>query len=483
MRNFHPVSVAVRLLTGLTLATLVLAGCSTEEPDGPRNLVVVTVDTLRADRLQTYGYFRDVAPNIDALAGESLVFERCLAPIAQTTPSHLSLMTSLYPFEHGVSNNFARLSPEAQREQAFASSDVLRTFAQTLGDGVHTAGFVSAAPVKRLTGLANGFRTWDEPSETRRSGQETNQAALAWLANQTGPFFMWVHYMDAHGPYAVGLYPPAEYAERYQTDAELEAYLAERRMVGTEGAPENDIARPDVLANLYDGSVKLADDAVGELLDALRAKGLWEETVVVLLSDHGQGLWQHYAFGHGDVWDEQLRVPLLMRVPGEAPRRLAPLMGIIDVMPTALALVDGFEAGGFLRQARGRNVLAPDFDEPVVFGMGDEFTRSFSLIEGDWKIVRRSQGPSALFSLRDDPFELTDVSGEFTERAAELEARLSAEIEAQRAKNAAFRSGSATSLPVTDTEHLDELRDLGYLGHDDEDEPDEDEPAAESPPK
>ena len=470
MRNFQPVSVAVPLLT-----VLALTGCTTDAVDDSRadNLVLITVDTLRADRLETYGYFRALAPSIDALAGESLVFERCLAPIPQTTPSHLSLMTGLYPYEHGVSNNFARLPEEEAREKAFSPNDVLRTFAQVISPNIHTAGFVSAAPVKRLTGLANVFQTWDEPTETRRTGDLTNRAALSWLAEQAEPFFMWVHYMDAHGPYEAGHYPPGEYETLYGIDDGLVAFMSERHIVGEPNAGPEELAEAYALANLYDGSVTFADQAVGELLDALRTKGIWEETVVVLMSDHGQGLWQHYSVGHGDVWNEQLQVPLMMRVPGEQPRRLDPSMSIIDVLPTALGFVRGFEGSSFLEQARGQNVLAPAFAEREVFGMGDEFFKSTTLVDGDWKLMRRGGGLEALFSVSKDPFELTDLSESNPDVAQRMSTRLDQELARQRATNEAFRSGSATSVPVTDTEHIDQLGDLGYLGGDESEEEDD----------
>ncbi len=465
------VQVTVRKLVALFALAGLVASCSSREPDDARakNLVLITVDTLRADHLQSYGYFRETAPHIDALAGESMVFERCFAPIAQTTPSHLSLMTGLYPFQHGVADNFASLPAEVQRERAFAPSEVLQSFAQIVGQGVHTAGFVSAAPVKSLTGLANGFQTWDEPETLRRRGLDTNVAAIAWLNEHTGPFFMWVHYMDAHGPYAVGIYPPDEILALYPADAALATYLADRGVESRPDAPPNDTARPEVLTNLYDGSVRMADEAVGELLDALRTKGVWEETAVVLMSDHGQGLWQHYSWGHGDVWDEQLRVPLMVRVPGRQPERLDPLMSIIDVLPTALRFVDGFPSADFTRQARGKDVFSETFTEPAVFGMGDRFTKTFSLTDENWKVVLRPDGTVSLFDRRADPFELNDVFDANQDRAESMRSQLTSEIEAQRRTHESFKLGASTGELVTDEQHLDELGGLGYSGEDQED--------------
>ena len=467
-----------QLVAGFALAGLA-SSCSEDGPGSAhaKNLVLITVDTLRADHLKSYGYFRETAPNIDALAGESMVFERCLAPIAQTTPSHLSLMTGLYPYQHGVADNFANLPAEVQRERAFASSEVLQTFAQIIGRGVHTAGFVSAAPVKRLTGLANGFQTWDEPEGVRRDGFDTNKAAVAWLDQHTGPFFLWVHYMDAHGPYAVGIYPPDEILELYPSDAALANYLSDRGIEERPDAELNYMARAEVLTNLYDGSVRMADKAVGELLGALRSRGLWEETVTVLMSDHGQGLWQHYSSGHGDVWEEHLRVPLIIHVPGHKPERLNPLMSIIDVLPTALRFVDGFQSAEFYRQARGSDVFSKGFAEPGVFGMGDRFTKTFSWTDGKWKVLLRADGAVSLFDLGADPFELDDVHDANKARANKMLGQLKSEIELQRRTHENFKAGASTGELVTDEQHLDELGDLGYLGV----EPDEEHPNSVTP--
>lgn len=427
-----------------------------------RNLVLITADTLRADHLRTYGYHRDTAPNIDDLAKSSLVFDRCFSPIARTTPSHLSLMTGRYPFEHGVSSNFMQLPVAERSARAFDSEGGLSTFAESIRASIHTAAFVSAAPVKRITGLANGFETWKEPSKNRRPGRRTNKAMLEWLAEQEEPFFLWVHYMDAHGPYEEEGYPPKSYADLFDEDQALREYLEERSFAESFSGIHVENARPGPMTNLYDGSIRLLDEAVGELLAALREKGVWDESLIVFLSDHGQGLGQHGYSGHGEVWEEHLRVPLFVRGPGVPVGRNDQLMSIIDVLPTALSFAPEFPAGSFLQQSRGVNVLSTDFAERAVFGMGGKEEGSFSLTEGHWKYILRPEATDSLFDLSSDPFELDDLLEKESERAGRMKQRLLEEILSQKEAHARLSSGATQG--TIDPKHLEELRALGYTG-------------------
>jgi arylsulfatase len=439
----------------------------TEVP--PRNLVLVTIDTLRADHLGCYGYFRETTPNLDRLAAESIVFDRCFAPIAQTTPSHLSLMTSVYPIEHGVTANFVNENPEVQRENAFRSSDDLATIATRLrNQGYRTGGFVSASPVKRITGLASGFETWSEPDDHRRSGSETTAEVLAWLDGVTGPYFLWVHYFDPHGPYVPPEHPPPPYDTRYAADDALARHLAEREFPPTVEARFVPKTETDRFVNLYDGSVRMFDDAFGELLEALDTRDDRDATVLVVTADHGQGLGQHEFATHGLVWDEQLRVPLLVRVPGEAPHRVSVSMSSIDVVPTVLRFLPRFDPDPYWRQARGQDVLDASFPGTPVFGMSTVRRGLRTLIEDRWKLIVHDGGDVRLFDLEADPFELTDVRAAESPRAREMAERLERLVADQRERGGHFRSRvdpDAIVAPV-DEKLLDEMRALGYVGDD-----------------
>lgn len=426
------------------------------EPEEPWNLVLITADTLRADHLGCYGYFRDTSPKIDRLAEECLLFEQCISPIPRTTPSHLSLMTGVYPIEHGIVKNSARAPKAIQEKAAFRGGPRLETVAQALSErGYQTGGFVSAAPVKKITGLATGFEEWDEP-KGRRSGEATNKRAERWLDEVEEPFFMWVHYMDAHGPYEVG---KSTATRRFESDEGLKEYQKKRGFG----------AGSDFSVNEYDAAVTLIDDATGDLVAELQARDMWDRTMFVFMSDHGQGLGQHGFFGHETVWGEQLRVPFLLRYPGVQRGRDDRLMCLIDAFPTVLARMPGLSDLAFFEQSRGVDVLASDFEPRPVFGMSVRVEKAFSLTTPEWKYIKRRNDENALYDRANDPHELANVIDEHPEVAARLEGELLASMEEQRQRAALLAPDGETVDDVSEAleaEHLEQLRALGYTGDD-----------------
>jgi len=440
--------------------------------EAPFNLVIVTLDTLRADHLGCYGYFRDTTPHLDALSKESLRFTRCYAPIAHTTPSHASLFTSVYPFEHGITANTVLQSEDRQREAAFRPSPTLQTLAQALqAKGVATGGFVSAAPVKRITGLAAGFDGWSEPAEHRRPGHETIADALAWLdATRARPFFLWVHLFDAHGPFDAD-YPPAEYRTRYQAGEALKQWLAERRFPARISGVNTDETDTTNVVDLYDGAVRYLDDQLAPLLERLGTPEMRASTLLVVTADHGQGLGQHDFLAHGIVWSEQLAVPLLMRLPTrlEGVKQLAAAaagaidapLSTIDVVPTALARLPGLVDDSFFHQLRGVDVLAEAFTPRGVFGMAPLTRGLLAYTTTHWRLIRGKEGAPQLYDLERDPYELEDVAARHPEIAARLDRALLAEVERQKRREAIHAQG-AEEGGAPDPKHLEELEKLGY---------------------
>ena len=446
-----------------------LFACSGSEPESadlPPNLLLLTLDTLRTDHVGGYGYPRDTTPNLDALMNEALVFERCFAPIAHTTPSHLSLLTGVYPQEHGVLSN-ANLKPaNVQEANSFVATQSLISFAQHAAQrGYATGGFVSAAPLKAITGLSQGFGAWSEPQGARRTATDTLLKACAWLDGQTGdaPWFMWVHLFDAHGPYVRGQQPPPPYDDLFQEDEALRARLERMgfsaelrgRQVGKTTAVE--------LVNLYDGSVRWLDDQLAPLFERLGSRGDWARTAVVVVGDHGQGLGQHDYLAHGVVWEEQLAVPLIMRLPGHAPARIPQLLSIVDVLPTISALLPGLAAEEFTGQFYGTNALATG-PRPPVFGMSPP-KRGLTMLRGTrWKIVRGDAGDE-LYDLDADPFERLDVAADHPDELARQAAALDEFMADQRLRGerqAKLRQG--LQVDGTNAAHLREMEELGYMG-------------------
>ncbi len=452
---------------------------STERLKGRPNVLLITVDTLRADHLGCYGYFRDTSPTLDALARDSIFFERCLVPVAQTLPSHLSLMTGVYPLEHGITSNLEK--PGGQR---FASTPELRTAAEFFkSKGYTTAAFVSATPLKRASGIAAGFEVFNEPSHARRLGAETTQAVEAWLASRPAePFFLWVHYFDPHAPYD----PPSPYEGMFKTDSQLEALLTarsapsrvqkqrnDRRVV-----PEDEAWDTRKAINGYDGEIRYVDDQVKALIAALRERSQWDRTVFAFTSDHGEGLGQHGIVMHDAVWFEQLHVPLLIRVPGMPGRRVSRAVRSIDVTPTLLALAPDLQADEYLKQCRGTNALAPGYGPVDWFGQEpggrDE---AYTLCSGDWKLITGDGAGELLFHLPTDPHELKNVAKDQADIVKRMRDQLRTLLADQRTRGRRYQQGR-TSAPSDDADRVqrrEELRGLGYM--------DTEEPEDEEDPK
>lgn len=438
-----------------------LATCSRSAPGGGHeeersSILLVVIDTLRADHLGAYGYVRDTSPNIDALASDSIVFERAMTPMATTLPAHVSIMTATQPLRHGVLNNNLRFEPSPE----------FVPFAEMMQRrGYETAAFVSAGPVSRETGLGSGFDVYDQPEDAPRRAEETVDAFLAWLDGRGGsraPFFAWIHLWDPHSPYD----PPQEYASIFEADEVLAGLLKERGVPRL--APFGDVmVDVEGLYNAYDGDVRYTDTQLGRALDRLKASGLYEDVAVVLASDHGEGLMQHGWLGHGRIHDEQLWSAMMIKPPaslGITPRRVQEVVSTMDVVPTVaglLAMDLGEEAEA---QFDGVNRLRPT-DESHAWVLSErvhrqrqgwEPGRKLALTGRRWRIVVSSEGDSELFDLRHDPHELENVWTGHGEVAAGLERRLRSLLAAYRAKPRVDRQRMGGA-------HEEQLRALGYV--------------------
>lgn len=455
---------AVRRLLAAIPACAALIACSpagpTADPSLP-NVVFVTLDTTRADHLGLYGYFRDTSPRLDAFADQAIVFDDAIAPMATTLPTHTSLFTGTEPLEHGV---LANLGHGGKR---FTPSPTLRTFASVAREaGYATAAFVSSAPLKRNSGIEAGFETFEQPegNATVRMGNVTMDAALHWLADASEPFLLWVHTYDAHWPFVV----PEDFVHPFDQQAELAAWMHERHV--SEMSVREGVGPEEALPTIerYDTAVHFQDAQLGRLLDALSARPDWERTVVVILADHGEGLSQHDHAAHGGTWNEHLRVPLLMRFPGEAPRRVPGTLSVTDVLATLIPRlgVPAFES--LLAQTSGRDALAPDAaPRPVVSqDTGRHLEQPgyrFALTTPHWKYIETVEGKEQLYDRSTDPYELRDVSGSHPEVAGELRALLAAARSAQQERGASLRAGETPPPQQADPELIRQLCALGYV--------------------
>jgi arylsulfatase A-like enzyme len=393
------------------------------------NVLLLLVDTLRADRLGCYGAAPSPSPTLDGLATTGMVFEESIAQSAWTLPSVASLFTGLHPRSHGVVGvaadgavpALAADEPRRSRDPSYLA-DVIPTLAERAQRaGVTTVG-VSANPLVSVgTNLARGFETFVEfglegSPGTWRSADEINQAFLEWVErNGRFRFFAYLHYMDVHDPYAPPeAFRPAAPAGVRPRIARGEIHeLARRIALGTGDAPTP--AELDHLRDLYDAQIRHWDAALRSLLDGLAATGMRERTVIVVTSDHGEEFLEHGRLKHGtQLYEELVRVPLVLSGPGVRRRRARELVQGIDVFPTLAGLL-GADAPGRLP---GRNVLLPGAAAAAVsetrFGAGPDgrATELVALRTADWKLIHTAAADHyELYDLTRDPAERHNLYG------------------------------------------------------------------------
>jgi choline-sulfatase len=413
---------------GLVVLVL-LSSCGRKSaPERRLNLVLVTIDTLRADRLGCYGYSKIETPNLDRLAQKGVLFENAVAQAPLTTPSHASMMTGVYPTVHKVRDT-----------GGFVLSSSRPTLASILqGQGWDTAAFVGSSVLKRRFGFAQGFGVYDDEmpkddagqsNRERRAGEVVDRA-IRWLDSQSGkPFFLWVHVYDPHIPYD----PPSPFREKYA-------------------------GRP------YDGEVAYTDQQLGRLFETVEKKSPAENTLIAVLSDHGESFSEHGEYAHGVfLYDTTLRIAFLMAGRGvPAGLRVKQQARTIDLLPTLLAL-----AGGKPPQGVQGVSLAPAFtgkDVPTTWSYAEtlfpKINMGWAELRGirtnRWKYVRAPK--PELYDLSQDPAEAANVIASHPAEAQELEAKLKAVIRSSGVGD----SEKVETAPV-DRRTLGELKSLGYL--------------------
>lgn len=467
--------------------SLILLAC---QPGPPTGVLLITVDTLRADHLGAYGYTHETSPNLDALAKESVLFRQAIAPAPWTLPSVATLFTSLYPTVHGASH----LSKQATRshEPGFRPSAKLATDFVTLPEmlrdqGFATAAFVRGAYPSSVYGFGQGFEHFEE--NQAYGIRFSTDRLLAWLDRETPErFFIYVHTIEVHSPYEP-VAPTTEQLERATQDererlvsASLEEALRYRSfdpnpeyqgaVNGTIqnlrdlGDADSKVSRDERqrLVELYDRGIRYSDHWLGSLIASLRERGQLERTLVVVTSDHGEEFWDHGGLEHGhSFYDELLRVPLLMRIPGEGRGKIVDQqVGLIDVLPTILDIV-GVDPPADLQGRSLRPLFTGgELPERSYFAESNHETAGLAMRTERWKLIRSRRAPLKLFDLWNDPNEIHNVCEQQREVCQRLVAELQRWREDTLQKRKAMRLEDAPAAePDADT--LDRLRALGYL--------------------
>lgn len=454
--------VASLALWGAFAAALV--GCGPQSP--ARSLIIICIDTLRADHVSAYGYERDTTPVIDAFAGRATRFDRALSTSNWTVPSVASVLTSVLPSRHGAGVPGQIKQLEERNPPTQISPDVPMLAEVLKAQGFNT-GLFSANPF-----LYGSFkRSFDTAEVKRVPGEALTDAAIGWISeNREKRSFLYVHFMDVHQPNL----PPDPYFEYFATP---DAGAREPRHSDWSYGAVKDFDDPAFLAfranrmAAYDGSIRYVDAQIGRLLGRLEELGLLREAVVVIYADHGEEFWDHaleqasqqddprgiWGIGHGhSMYQELLRVPLIIHR-GDRPAQatVACPASLLDIAPTALALL-GVDAPETMQGRDLTGLLDGSGDCPrraLVAESPAYGPDSAALVVWPMKLVRRG-GVSQLFSLDTDPGERRDVA------TAESRARQDMEALLDRLTTTRGRSGPAKEI---DAETLQQLRALGYL--------------------
>jgi choline-sulfatase len=399
----------------LTAAGLLAAAASTRcgsgqlpPPPSRSNVLLITIDTLRADRLR-----RGFTPALDALADSGIRVDNTRTTVPLTLPAHVTIMTGALPPVHGVRENGVVFTPRP------TAVPLARRFRDA---GYQTGAFVGAYVLDRRFGLAEGFDVYDDRIkydgarlEAERSGREVVDAALGWLARARTPFFLWVHLYDPHAPYE----PPAEFLAK-------------------------------AAGNPYDGEVAYADAQVSRLIEALKARGLASSTIIAATGDHGEGLGDHGEQTHGMLaYDSTLRVPLILAGPGSSPRVVTSPVSLTNLARMLLARsgVMGPNQATIVDDEVAKNV---ETYAETRYPRSAGWHALVTLADDRWKLILSNE--AELYDLSTDAAERTNVA-----------ANHEAIVAAMRLRLANVESSGTGDAPAASPEASERLRALGYV--------------------
>ena len=400
------------------------------------NVLIYLVDTLRADRLGCYGYDRPTSPSLDSFAAEATLFETAIGQSSWTRASMASIFTGVWPPTHGTTGWKHQLP------------DDFETLVEVLDEaGYQTAAFVGNPQITIRYGFGQGFDRFAR--EIKRPSSDYTQMATKWLDALTSrePWFIYVHTMDPHAPYR----PPEPFMSEFAPNDDQIPTWKPRWKWPEEVLP--------FFSDRYDGEVAFNDSSFGDLLLGLGERGLYEDTLIVFTSDHGEEFREHGRWRHGEnLHAETLNVPLIIRFPGQSTaKRVTMPAQHIDLMPTILEYV-GLEIPSVVQ---GRSLLGAHKLEGEIYShlFLSGFPLFHSVVDGEWKLIRRLDEDGTetcqLFNWRVDPGETHDLAAEEPERTASL-------IERLAEKMVEDIETEVEEIPLTE-ELQEELEALGYL--------------------
>ena len=452
-----PSNVLTRVGVVLSVLVLLIAplGCRKKAGSTQPTIILITLDTTRADHLSCYGYAKKTTPNIDKLAENALIYDHAIAPATWTLPSHASLFTGKFPSSHGAQydpNGALQLTQgiagpdgwDIYRARPLALDE--KTLADYLRDaGFRTGGFVAGPWLKQLFGLDKGFDHYDDNGITELNGRSANNltdAALKWLDPKSEkPQFLFLNYFDPHWP----LVPPVAYARPFLPRGVVSAG---RRLTKGEQL------------GLYDGEIHYMDHHVGRLLDYLKQHDMYENAWIIITADHGELYREHGEVGHGDIpYQEVVHIPLIVKDPGQQPEKghLTQRMQLTDVFAMILDRlgIEGIDS----QQAS----VPPQIDHPILIEsrtLPGMMTRGHwrAMIVDDMKYIWNSQGDHMLFDLEADPQENHNLLAQYGQKARQMNKAMDAYIATLPPP------GAQPTERALDPKTRNALQSLGYTG-------------------
>lgn len=411
----------------LAVVMLITGSCKKDKDPDPKglggkypNIIVLTVDTLRADHLTSYRYRRNTMPTIEQFAETAAVFDNAIVSRGITRTSYASILTGLYPFRHGVYNS------------SIVMHDKFLTLPEILNSkGYHTAAFMSNfVLVGELSGFDQGFDIYDDFVEDReakrenyeRIAEKTAQAILDWLGTDPPePFFLFTNFIDPHGPYS----PPKRFGDLYQSEKSY-TLKSNTKMPGYQRVT-NTMNFYDYL-DAYDEEIRYVDEAMALVIEKLKLKGLWDDAIVIFTADHGESFGEHGVFfDHREgLWEATTRVPLMIRIGRDddqnpfVPKRISSISSPMDLMPTILDYLDisfdgSMDGESLLEALKGREKTERMFflelpKRSTLYGP-DPWPNTYSVRTPTHKLIRTfgsdmgQFNKQAVFDIKKDPME------------------------------------------------------------------------------
>ena len=417
-------------------------------PSEIHNVLLISIDTCRADYLSCYGYPLETTPNIDAIADESMLFENAISPIPLTLPAHCSMLTGTIPPHHGIHDNL---------NYSLDQSNV--TLAEILSErGYTTAAFISAFVLESQFGLDQGFDVYDDHFENSinvagvgvtRLGQETTNNALEWFdSNMDKDFFMFLHYYDSHSPYE----PPAPFASKFHNAP----YSSEIASKYKKGFYAGEIIR-------YAGEIAYVDHCIGQVIAKLKKLGQYDSTLIIVVGDHGEMLGEHGEGDHGYfIYQSAIKVPLIIKLPGKSrPKRIHDAVGLVDIVPTICGLL-----GIDTPVLEGEDLSPYCSAEPVSHEQRYYYCESLTptkygansllgMVGDRFKYIQTTR--PELYDLSVDPWERCNIAPEYQQRGRILQDQLQQVLE-----HSISRERSEGNVEL-DAESIKRLESLGYI--------------------